>query len=124
MYWKLICTINWFISCCRLVAQGSKCPGNPKIARDEEVRPPDLGEILHAIIRELGIPQTLKAVSVGRDRLDAQVVNSLHDIWIKTNAVPMTENRKLWKSWKWLRDNILLALSLYLLETFTTFKHL
>jgi alcohol dehydrogenase class IV len=41
------------------------------------------------------MPQTLKAVNVGRDKLDKLAENSLHDIWIKTNAVPMTEKSQV-----------------------------
>jgi alcohol dehydrogenase class IV len=52
---------------------------------------PDLGDILDAVIRELGLPRTLKAVDVGRDKLDALAENSLKDHRIKTNALPITE---------------------------------
>jgi alcohol dehydrogenase class IV len=52
---------------------------------------PDLGDILDAVIRELGLPRTRKAVGVGRDKLDALAENSLKDRWIKTNALPVTE---------------------------------
>jgi hypothetical protein len=52
---------------------------------------PDLGDILDVLIRELGIPRTLKALNIGRDQLDLLAENSLHDIWIRINAVPLTE---------------------------------
>jgi alcohol dehydrogenase class IV len=51
----------------------------------------DLGDVLDLIIRELGMPRTLKEVGVGRDKLDSLAENSLEDIWIKTNAKPITE---------------------------------
>lgn len=68
------------------------------LMRDPEVRrlitskeSPDLGDILDAVIRELGMPRTLKDVNVGRDKLDVLAENSLKDHWIKTNAIPITE---------------------------------
>jgi alcohol dehydrogenase class IV len=66
-----------------------------EILKSRDTKELDLGGILYAIIGELGMPQTLKAVNVGRDKLDTLAVNSLHDIWIKTNAVPMTEKSQV-----------------------------
>jgi alcohol dehydrogenase class IV len=51
----------------------------------------DLGDVLDAVIRELGMPRSLKEVGVGRDALDELAANSLHDRWCKTNPVPLTE---------------------------------
>ncbi|KAJ9406604.1 hypothetical protein DTO045G8_5552 [Paecilomyces variotii] len=56
---------------------------------------PDLGDILDAVIRELEMPRSLKDVNVGRDKLDVLATNSLHDLWIKTNAVPITEKSQV-----------------------------
>ncbi|PMD21709.1 Dehydroquinate synthase-like protein [Hyaloscypha hepaticicola] len=66
-----------------------------EILKGRDLKKFDLGDILYAIIGELGLPQTLKAVNVGRDKLDGLAVNSLHDIWIRTNAVPMTEKSQV-----------------------------
>ena len=55
----------------------------------------DLGDILDAVIRELGMPRTLKDVGVGKDKLDLLAENSLKDHWIKTNAVPITEKSQV-----------------------------
>ena len=55
----------------------------------------DLGDILAAVIRELGLPKTLKDVSVGREKFDALAENSLKDHWLKTNAVPITEKAQV-----------------------------
>ena len=55
----------------------------------------DLGDLLDVIIRELGMPRTLKDVGVGRDKFDGLAVNSLKDIWIKTNAQPITEKEQV-----------------------------
>lgn len=58
-------------------------------------RDPDLGDILDAVITELGMPRTLKEVNIGVESLDQLAENSLHDIWIKTNAVPMTKKEQV-----------------------------
>ncbi|KAL3494956.1 alcohol dehydrogenase [Aspergillus germanicus] len=51
----------------------------------------DLGDVLDAVIRELGMPRSLGDVGVGRDKLDGLAQNSLHDRWCRTNPVPLTE---------------------------------
>ncbi|KAK5283820.1 hypothetical protein LTR40_001143 [Exophiala xenobiotica] len=55
----------------------------------------DLGDILDAIFREIGMPRTLKDVGVGRDKLDGLATNSLTDHWIQTNAKPITEKEQV-----------------------------
>jgi alcohol dehydrogenase class IV len=55
----------------------------------------DLGDILDAVIRELGMPRTLKEKGIGRDKLDLLAENSLKDHWIKTNAKPITEKSQV-----------------------------
>lgn len=55
----------------------------------------DLGDILDLIFRELGMPRTLKEVGVGREQLDALAENSLKDIWIKTNALPIERKEQV-----------------------------
>ena len=64
-------------------------------AKGVEVEETDLADILDAVIRELGMPRTLKDVKVGREKLDGLAENSLGDIWIKTNPVPMTEKAQV-----------------------------
>ncbi|RHZ55217.1 iron-containing alcohol dehydrogenase [Aspergillus thermomutatus] len=59
--------------------------------RNVEASAADLGDVLDAVIRELGMPRSLKDVGVGRDALDELAANSLHDRWCKTNPVPLTE---------------------------------
>lgn len=66
-----------------------------KALGDRRVADLDLGDILDAIIRELGMPRTLKEVNVGWDQLDALASNSLQDVWIKTNAFPITEKSQV-----------------------------
>lgn len=55
----------------------------------------DLGDILATVIKKLGLPRSLKDVHVGRDKLERLANNSLHDIWIKTNAVPIEHSSQV-----------------------------
>lgn len=54
----------------------------------------DLGDILDAVIRELGMPRSLTDVKVGRDKLDSLAAHSLHDRWCQTNPVPLKEKEQ------------------------------
>lgn len=51
----------------------------------------DLGDMLDAVISELGMPRSLKAVGVGEDKLDMLAANSLHDHACQTNPIPLSE---------------------------------
>lgn len=51
----------------------------------------DLGDVLDAVIRELGLPRSLQAVGVGRDQFDALAEHCLHDRWCRANVVPLQE---------------------------------
>jgi alcohol dehydrogenase class IV len=55
----------------------------------------DAGDVVGAIISELGMPTTLKDVGVGREKLDALAENSLKDRWLPTNAVPLTKKEQV-----------------------------
>ncbi|KAJ5899721.1 hypothetical protein N7495_004465 [Penicillium taxi] len=55
----------------------------------------DLGDILDAIIRELGMPRTLADVHVGRDKLDILAVNALQDLMCQSNPVPLTQKEQV-----------------------------
>ena len=55
----------------------------------------DLGDTLDVIFRELGMPRTLKEVNVERDQMDGLAVNSLKDMWIKTNAQPIDKKEQV-----------------------------
>ena len=61
----------------------------------ESAEKADLGDVLDIIIRELGMPRTLKEVNVSRDKFDILAKNSLGDIWIQTNAKPITEKEQV-----------------------------
>lgn len=45
----------------------------------------DLGDLMDAIIRALGMPRTLKEFGIGEDKLDGIAEHSLQDRWVKTN---------------------------------------
>ncbi|KAJ5894971.1 hypothetical protein N7495_006662 [Penicillium taxi] len=53
--------------------------------RSVDIAKADLGDVLDAIIRELGMPRSL------RDVLDGLAEHSLDDRWCKTNPVPLKE---------------------------------
>ncbi|KAL2798954.1 alcohol dehydrogenase [Aspergillus keveii] len=55
----------------------------------------DLGDVLDAVIRELGMPRSLGDVGVGRDKLDGLAQNSLHDRWCRTNPVPLNKKEQV-----------------------------
>ncbi|KAL4780710.1 alcohol dehydrogenase [Aspergillus varians] len=55
----------------------------------------DLGDVLDAIFRELGMPRSLAEVGVGRDQLDGLAANSLLDRWCRSNPVPLTEKAQV-----------------------------
>ncbi|KAL5352710.1 hypothetical protein ACLOAV_002658 [Pseudogymnoascus australis] len=66
-----------------------------EVVRSDDLTELDLGDVLDRVIRKLGMPRSLKEVNVGRDKLDMLATNSLQDVWIKTNAVPMTEKSQV-----------------------------
>lgn len=55
----------------------------------------DLGDMLDAIFRFLGMPRTLKEFGIGDDRLDSLAENSLHDRWCPLNPRPLTEKGQI-----------------------------
>jgi alcohol dehydrogenase class IV len=55
----------------------------------------DLADILDLVIRELGMPRSLKDVGITSDRLPGLAANSLNDIWIKTNAYKITKKEEV-----------------------------
>lgn len=55
----------------------------------------DLGDVLDAIIRELGLPRSLADFGIGRDKLDGLAENSLHDRWSVTNPVPLEKKEQV-----------------------------
>ncbi|KAJ5085438.1 hypothetical protein N7532_010209 [Penicillium argentinense] len=63
--------------------------------RSVDIETADLGDILDAVIRELGMPRSLGDVHVGRDKLDALAAHSLHDRWCQSNPVPLKEKEQV-----------------------------
>lgn len=51
----------------------------------------DAGEVIGALVSELGMPRTLREVGVGEDKLDNLAENSMKDRWLPTNPVRLTE---------------------------------
>ena len=50
----------------------------------------DLGDLLDAFVRELGLPRSLTEVGVtGRDKLETLAKNTLKDPYAKTNPIPL-----------------------------------
>ncbi|KAK2689883.1 hypothetical protein QWA68_010716 [Fusarium oxysporum] len=54
-----------------------------------------LADILDVFISTLGMPRSLEEVGVGEDKLEVLARNSLDDIWIQTNAFPITETSQV-----------------------------
>lgn len=55
----------------------------------------DLGDMLDAIFRFLGMPRSLKDFGIGDDKLDLLAENSLHDRWLPTNPRPIHEKAQV-----------------------------
>lgn len=51
----------------------------------------DLSEMLDVIIRELGMPRTLREVGVDKNVIPALSERALADFWAKTNPVPLVK---------------------------------
>ncbi|XXH04950.1 mgpp2cl-1, protein phosphatase 2C-like protein 1 [Hypoxylon texense] len=49
----------------------------------------DLGDLMDAIIRALGLPRTLKEFGIGEDKLDTIAEHSLKDRWVQSNPAPL-----------------------------------
>lgn len=64
-------------------------------ARGAELDKLDLGDILHAIISKLKLPRYFEDVELGDDKIPALAKNSLDDVWIRTNALPITEEAQV-----------------------------
>ncbi|TKA75540.1 hypothetical protein B0A55_03538 [Friedmanniomyces simplex] len=62
-----------------------------KLARDKA----DLGDLLDAIIRALGLPRTLKEVGVAPDVIPALSKRALDDFWAPTNPVPLLKAEQM-----------------------------
>ncbi|KAI1452097.1 putative Fe-containing alcohol dehydrogenase [Annulohypoxylon moriforme] len=49
----------------------------------------DLGDLMDAIVRALGLPRTLKEFGIGEDKLDKIAEHSLKDRWVQSNPAPL-----------------------------------
>ncbi|KAL6303660.1 putative Fe-containing alcohol dehydrogenase [Sparassis latifolia] len=82
---KAVLTLLWSVDVMRVVAQEAG------LKEDEA----DLGDMIDAFVRSLGLPRSLKEVGVGRDKLDALAENSLQDIWSESNPVPLVRREQI-----------------------------
>lgn len=64
-------------------------------SRGLEKNKADSGDVVGAVISELGLPSTLKDVGIESSQLDALAENCLKDPWLKTNAIPLTEKKQV-----------------------------
>lgn len=55
----------------------------------------DLGDALDAVIRELGLPRTLKDYGIGRDRLEQVAESSLRDVCCQWNVIPLERKEQV-----------------------------
>ncbi|KAL4872329.1 hypothetical protein BDV12DRAFT_210842 [Aspergillus spectabilis] len=55
----------------------------------------DLGDVLDAVIREIGMPRSLSEVGVDRNKLEELAANSLNDRWCRTNPVPLVDKAQV-----------------------------
>ncbi|CAH0003830.1 unnamed protein product [Clonostachys byssicola] len=55
----------------------------------------DLGDVIYIVVAALGMPQSLEDVGISHSKLDLLARNSLDDIWIRTNPVPITESAQV-----------------------------
>ena len=51
----------------------------------------DLGDLLDAIIRALGLPRSLHELQIGRDIIPALSKRALDDFWAPSNPIPLLE---------------------------------
>jgi len=64
-------------------------------ARDLVEAKADLGDVMDAVIRELGMPRSLKEVRIGRERFEKLAVTSLSDPCLPTNPVPIVRKEQV-----------------------------
>lgn len=55
----------------------------------------DLGDALDSIIRELGLPRTLKDYGIGRDQLEGIAESSLKDVCCGWNVIPLEKKEQV-----------------------------
>lgn len=55
----------------------------------------DLGSIIEALVKALGLPKTLKDVGISRDLFNTLAENSLLDSWAKENPVPLIRKEQV-----------------------------
>lgn len=64
-------------------------------ARGLEEGKADLGDLIDVIVRELGMPRSLKEVGVGREKFEALAVNSLEDTCTRANPAKIDKKEQV-----------------------------
>jgi alcohol dehydrogenase class IV len=63
--------------------------------QDLEETTAELGDVLNAFIRELGLPRSLKDFGIQEEQLDSLADSSLGDKFFKTNPIPLMEKAQV-----------------------------
>lgn len=66
-----------------------------RLLEGKGLRDADLGVLLDCLIRELGMPRSLKEVGVGEEKFEGLAENSLRDKWCGTNPRPLREKSQV-----------------------------
>lgn len=64
-------------------------------ARELKKEEADLGDLIDAIVRELGMPRRLKEVGVGREKFEDLAVNALEDNCTQANPARIYEQEQV-----------------------------
>ena len=64
-------------------------------ARGLEEGKADLGDLIDVIVRELGMPRSLKEVGIGREKFEALAVNSLEDKCTQANPAKIDKKEQV-----------------------------
>ena len=82
---RLVCSTLWDIEIARQTFE----------ARGLSPATADLGDLLDAFLRQIGMPRSLSVFGIGEDRFQEVAQNSMQDAYMATNPVPITEPRSV-----------------------------
>ena len=57
----------------------------------------DLGDLIDAFVRELGMPRSLAEFGIGEGGFEEIAKACMKDAWLATNPVPITESRPVFE---------------------------
>ena len=55
----------------------------------------ELGDVIDAIVRELGLPRRLEEVSISRDKFEVIAESSVKDKCCTVNPIPLTKRERV-----------------------------